>query len=165
MQETSVNELIQSPAREWEEFKKSIFQDLHMALPGIVVAFDADTQTATIQLAVRTRKNGRFKDIPLLTDVPVFFPGGTMFTYYFPVVKGDECLVIFADACIDAWYQTGNVGNPVSVRQHDYSDAFAFVGFRSYPKRMSETPETAAAQWNVATTTETSAIISEYGQS
>ena len=54
----------------------------------------------------------------------------------FPVAKGDECLVVFAEACIDAWYQTGMVGNAISVRRHDYSDAFAFVGFRSLKNKL-----------------------------
>lgn len=142
MRNTSVNELVQSPARELDEIKKSIFQDLHTALPGIVVAYDKDTQTATIQLAIRSMRNGQGIDPPVLTDVPVFFPGGAASGITFPIQKGDECLVVFAEACIDAWYQTGRVGNAISVRRHDYSDGFAFVGFRSYANRLRDVPDT-----------------------
>ncbi len=67
---------------------------------------------------------------PLLRDVPVYMPdpGRT-------ITAGEECLVIFADFCIDGWYDTGQPALPPSPRAHDLSDAFAFVGFRSRPRQ------------------------------
>lgn len=76
-------------------------------------------------------------DLPILPDVPVVFPGGGGFALTFPVAAGDECLVVFASRCIDAWWQSGGVGEPMEPRMHDLSDGFALVGVRSQARRLS----------------------------
>ena len=106
------------------------------ALPGIVESFDAEAETVSVQPAIRGRilqpdGSERLVSLPLLVDVPVVFQGGGGFTMTFPVKPGDECLVVFASRCIDAWWQSGGVGDPLETRQHDLSDGFAFVGPRS----------------------------------
>ena len=50
-----------------------------------------------------------------------------------PIQPGDDCLVVFGDNCMDAWWQSGGVQNQVEKRRHDLSDGFAIVGFRSQP--------------------------------
>ena len=107
--------------------KQDILASLHCALPGTVVSFDAEAQTAVIQLAVcRSRRNVETPLVPpLLRDVPVFMPVS------FPVNPGDACLVIFADCDIDAWFESGEAEEPESPRMHSLSDGFAFVGFRT----------------------------------
>lgn len=99
--------------------KKEIFSSLHCALPGIVESFDAETQTAVVQPAV---KHGSVR-MPLLRDVPVFMPVS------FEVNPGDLCLLVFSDCDIDAWIESGQAEEPMSGRMHSLSDAFAFVGF------------------------------------
>lgn len=131
MERISVNEIIQSPGEEYELLKEAIKQELHCAQPGIVQAYNEKEQTVTVELAIRTIIKGQAVRPPLLSDVPVFFPGGVDNAITFPVKKGDECLVVFADSCIDAWFQNSGSSVPISVRKHDLSDGFAFVGFRS----------------------------------
>ena len=109
-----------SPA-EREALKQDIFASLHCALPGTVVSFDADKQTAEIQPAVKAGSLA----YPILADVPVFMP------IPFDVSPGDACLVVFADVDIDSWFETGEAAAPRSVRRHSLSDGFAFVGFRT----------------------------------
>lgn len=105
---------------EREALKQDIFATLHCALPGMVVSFDPEKQTAEIQPAV---KAGCLA-YPILTDVPVFMP------VPFDVTPGDACLVVFADVDIDSWFETGEAAVPRSARRHSLSDGFAFVGFR-----------------------------------
>ena len=119
---------------ELQALKQDIFENLHCALPGKVISFDADSQTAIIQPAVKHRLvssraersgvEGSPLSLPLLRDVPVFMP------VPFEVQEGDACLVIFADRDIDAWFETGEAEVPPSSRMHSLSDGFAFVGFR-----------------------------------
>lgn len=137
---SSIDEIIQAPGSEFDILKETIMKELHSAIPGIVQSFNADTQTASIKPAIRSRKDGKPVDVPLLTDVPVFFPGGASGYITYPISEGDECLVIFADGCVDGWFQNGGIANAVSMRKHDYSDAFAFVGFRSKPKKINNFP-------------------------
>ncbi|MBQ8091396.1 MAG: hypothetical protein IJ233_11700 [Pyramidobacter sp.] len=113
--------------------------ELHTALPGIVESFDAQRMTVSVQPAIRgavKRLDGSVysTSLPLLVDVPVCFPGGGGYSFTFPVKKGDDCLVIFGERCIDAWWQSGGVQEPVEFRMHDLSDGFAIVGVRSQPR-------------------------------
>ena len=106
--------------------KEAIKEEMRVASPGRILKYDPERRTAEIQITLR---NWHTNEAPVVTDVPVFFPG--IFTYN--VSAGDECLVIFADACIDGWYQNGTVASPLLARKHDLSDGFAIVGFRSLP--------------------------------
>ena len=106
---------------EREALKKELFASLHCALPGTVVSFNAERQTAVIQPAVKLGS----MTFPLLADVPVFMP------ISFEVNPGDACLVVFADIDIDAWFDTGLPEEPRSARKHSLSDGFAFVGFKA----------------------------------
>lgn len=106
------------------------------AMPGIVQSYSPKAMTVTVQPGIRGRielPDGSTKSVnlPLLVDVPVVFPSGGGFTCTFPIHPGDEALVVIADRCIDAWWQSGGVGEPLEMRMHDLSDGFAFVGPRS----------------------------------
>lgn len=72
----------------------------------------------------------------LCVDVPVLFPGNANFMLTFPVEQGDECLLLFAERCIDGWYSEGGVQEQAELRHHDASDGIAIVGLRSQPKRI-----------------------------
>lgn len=137
MENTSIDELVQAPGAALEALRSALRQEMHCALPAVVESYDKAAQTVTVKPALRERiSGGAYVDLPLLADIPVFFPGGASSGITFPVQKGDECLVIFADCCIDAWFQYGGTQNPVSFRRHDLSDGFAFVGFRSQSKAL-----------------------------
>ena len=106
---------------ERDALKRDFFSSLHCALPGKVLSFDAETQTAEIQPAVKLGS----LTYPPLSGVPVFMP------VPFEVNPGDACLVVFADIDIDSWLETGEASVPKSARRHSLSDGFAFVGFRT----------------------------------
>ena len=118
-----------------------IMSAMRVSIPGIIQSFDPDAVTAVVQPAIK----GAEKDesgaevsvnLPLLVDVPVVFPRGGGCTLTFPVKAGDECLVIFADRCIDFWWQSGGIQEPVDERMHDLSDAFCIVGPQSQAKKI-----------------------------
>jgi len=136
MSKVSVDEIVQAPGAEFDRLKELIKQEIHCAQPGIVRSYNEAEQTVTVELAIRSLMNGKNVRPPLLSDVPVFFPGGKGAGFTFPISQGDECLVVFSDCCIDAWFQNGGSSSPISVRKHDISDGFAFVGFRSKPNRI-----------------------------
>ena len=110
-----------------EAFRKDIFASLHVAMPGRIVSFDSSTGTATIQPAIRKRDiDGKLVTAPILSGVPVFLPTAELVPQ-----AGDQCIVIFADCCIDGWFDTGSPVVPPSKRAHDLADGFALVGFRT----------------------------------
>ncbi len=115
--------------------------ELRVAMPGIIDSWDADTQTASVRLALRERvvNAGAEKDldIPLLVDVPVVMPKAGGYALAFTPRQGDEVLVIFADVCIDTWWQSGGIQNQGDRRRHDFSDGFAVFGCWSQPNKPS----------------------------
>ena len=112
--------------------------NLRVAIPGIIQQFNRDNQTATIQPVIKEQINGEWLFLPLLLDVPVQFPRAGGYCVTFPVRKGDECLVIFNDMCIDSWWQSGEVQTQLEKRRHDLSDAVAILGITSVPKAVKD---------------------------
>lgn len=125
---------------EWRSFLEQFACTLRVACPGIIKSFDATEQTVKVQLAlteamlkpqggsgsaqVFTRQP---KMIPELLHVPILLPRAGGFSVTLPIQAGDECLVIFGDMCIDAWWQNGDVQNQIELRRHDLSDGFAVL--------------------------------------
>ena len=128
-----LSEEIEQSKRELDSFGL----DLRVAAPGIVRSVDYARQTCTVQLAIRERMNRagvlEWAEIPILPDVPFFVYSGGGYCLTLPIQPGDDCLVVFGDNCMDAWWQNGGVQNQVEKRRHDLSDGFALVGFRSQP--------------------------------
>lgn len=119
---------------------------LWTSIPGIIHAVQLQKQTCTVQPALQARirkPSGEFEwvTMPLLVDVPIYYPCGGGFTLTFPVAPGDECLVVFASRCIDAWWQSGGIQVQAELRMHDLSDGFAFVGVRSQPRKLPNVSE------------------------
>ncbi|HHM1024645.1 TPA: Gp138 family membrane-puncturing spike protein [Klebsiella pneumoniae] len=124
------------------QLAQAIVSAMRVSIPGIIQSFDPDAVTAVVQPAIKGAEQDESGaevsvNLPLLVDVPVVFPRGGGCTLTFPVKEGDECLVIFADRCIDFWWQSGGVQEPVDGRMHDLSDAFAIVGPQSQAKKIS----------------------------
>lgn len=115
--------------------------DMWTALPGIIQSFNGEAVTAVVQPAItgvvlQPDGSNQAVKLPLLLDCPVVFPRGGGCTLTFPVKPGDECLVIFASRCIDAWWQSGGVQVPMEMRMHDLSDGFVLVGPMSQPNKI-----------------------------
>jgi len=121
---------------------ESRLKEVHTCIPCIVESFDKDTQTVSAQPTIKRI----YKDIetgvetsenlPLLINVPVSFPSGGGFHLTFPVKKGDECLIHFAERSIDNWHDTGKVQSQSNRRFHDLSDGIAVVGIASLPNKI-----------------------------
>ena len=110
----------------------SVSVNMRCACPGIIKAYNAEQQTVTVQLALREiiSLDGvqEEMEIPLLVDVPIVLPRAGGFVLAVAPVPGDECLVVFSDMCIDAWWQSGGVQSQADKRRHDLSDGFAILG-------------------------------------
>ena len=135
------NERIGSPA-EYDALKsEELSAQIRVAMPAIVTRVNLEAQTVEVKLALQGKVLGstgeaEWVNYPILPDVPIIFPRAGGFALTFPVKVDDECLVVFADRCIDAWWQSGGVQKPMDERLHDLSDAFALFGVTSQPRRL-----------------------------
>jgi hypothetical protein len=115
--------------------KKNVMRSLRCCVPGNVTAFYPAAMTADIQIALlQQNSDGSSSTYPQLLGCPVVtLQGGgtTPVAAAFPIKAGDQCLVFFADRCIDAWFKTGTPQQLPNLRMHDLSDGFALVGVNS----------------------------------
>lgn len=130
---------------------------IRTAIPGLVVSFDPVKSTVTVQPAIRGSVEGSdgestSTNLPVLPDVPVCWPRGGGFALTFPIKPGDECQVIFNDRCMDAWWQSGGVGEPLEPRMHDLSDGMAHFAPSSMPKALQDVSTTSMQMRNEAGT-------------
>lgn len=115
--------------------------NLRVACPGIIQSWDPDEMTVSVQPSIRENiltDSMKFEtvELPLLIHVPVIYPRCGDFIMTFPLAKGDECLVIFADRSIDAWWQSGDIQNTMKGFVHDLSDGFCIPSPSSQPKKI-----------------------------
>lgn len=127
---------------------------MRSAIPGIIRTFDPNKQTCTVDVAImeytlqeppaslQAPSVGPINNHPVATpmdtleDVPVIMMRAGGWSLTFPIVAGTECLLIFADTCIDGWWQNGGQQVPYDRRRHDVSDAFALFGPWSQPNNL-----------------------------
>lgn len=118
---------------------------IRVCMPGVIQEWDPDRQVAVIQPAIQERVNINgnlsWTSIPLLVDVPLMTIRGGGHLIVTAIKPGDECLIFFADMCIDSAWQSGGVDNiQMDKRRHDLSDACFIPSLFSQPKRISNYP-------------------------
>lgn len=150
----TISERTQDRIEQIFKMQDAIGIDFRVACPGIIQSVDTARQTCTVQLAIRERMNVdgnlSWDEIPELLDVPFFVYSGNGYCLTLPIAPGDDCLVVFGDNCMDAWWQNGGVQNQVERRRHDLSDGFAIVGFHSQPAVVSNYSSNTAQLRNAA---------------
>ena len=112
-------------------------QVTHTSLPARVISFDPARSTVSLEILInKIMQDGSSEDYPPLLDVPVSYPRGSGFSVTFPLTAGDEGLAVFAERCIDGWFESGDASAPLDYRLHDLSDAFFIPGASSKPKAL-----------------------------
>ena len=129
--------------------EKQIKVSLNCHHVGTIQSFDAEKQTAKVQIAYKKsylepNDKGVYivkdKDYPVLVDCPVVVLRGGLASLQMPIAEGDECLLLFNDRAIDTWFQ-GNLGAKIpNPRLHSMADGFALVGLGSIPNALSDYP-------------------------
>lgn len=120
-------------------FKKSVKLEINCHHIGKIQAFDPITQTATVTINysktfLKAEKDGTFstaiKDFPPIKSCPVIIMGGGHRSLTFPILPGDDCILLFNDRDIDNWFAGSSSSPPATGRLHSFSDAICLVGLR-----------------------------------
>lgn len=138
-----LRERFNSPSEAIQASTRAIQSQIWTSIPGIIVSFDAEKVTVSVQPAVqgwRRKKDGSvaYETLPVISDVPVMFPRGGGYTATFPVKEGDECEIRFQARNIDGWWDQGGVQKPLDRRMHDLSDAMVYLGPMSQKKKIDD---------------------------
>jgi len=121
-----------------QELINRVLYGVNTCIPGTIIAFYPDTQTVSVQPAIRYRHldledKETFSDPPVILKVPLCFPFTPTAGYALtlPVKAGDSCIIMFSQRAIDNWHDHGGVQPPESdaagCRHHDLTDAFVLL--------------------------------------
>lgn len=115
-------------------------RDAAVALPGIVVSYNAVTETATIKPAisrlVQTEdepEEDEPEELPAIPDVKIIWYRARGISIAPPIsspglLPGDPVLLVCCDRDISSWMQSGAVSEPDDYRSHSWGNAVAFPG-------------------------------------
>jgi len=106
----------------------SSLNNVHTALPGVIISYDPASNKATIQPALNKNYVTGVQSMPVLENVPIIFPSFIKF----PVVQGDYVLLIFCERSLDLWLSVGGQVTPTDPRKFDLSDAIAIPGLMPF---------------------------------
>lgn len=106
----------------------SVLNSLHTATPGQIVSYDHTQNKAIVQPLLNKAYKTGSKEMPLLNNVPIVFPKGI----YFPILPGDNVLLIFCERSIDLWKSVGGQVTPDDPRKFDLNDAVAIPVLQTF---------------------------------
>lgn len=126
---------------------------LRTSLPGKIVSYDADKQSASVQVQVQHGEviagDRVAAPLPILNDViVVFLGGGSRARRTWPVKAGDTCWVMWASSSIAAWRVQGGTTpiDPADDRRHHIADAVCIVGAHSFADVPTDAPTDAVVE-------------------
>ena len=108
---------------------------MHTAIPGRVVKYDAATQKAWVQPVVKgiSPVDGSSVKMPQLPSMPVVFPQGGGFSITWPLKPGDTVLVIFSEQAMAQWLISGNDdAEPEHPWRFELTDGIVLAGMRPF---------------------------------
>jgi hypothetical protein len=127
--------------------KQDIFRSMNCVKIGQIQTFDPSKKTAQVQILFKrvvpnadTADGSQIIDYPVLVDCPVFTLQGGGAALQMPIAAGDQCILLFADRNIDAWFKSGQAAAPFNARCHDMSDGIAIVGLNSLVSNLATYP-------------------------
>ena len=98
--------MLQEFTAEIEQTAKAVVNEIHTALPGEIVSYNAGVGTATVKpIGKYVTSDGKELNYPTITEAPVCFPfcQNAGVGIAFPVKKGDSCIIIISEVELDSW--------------------------------------------------------------
>jgi hypothetical protein len=105
-------------------------QDIESDFRRFDITDSGAKQTPEVEISVRepvVDEDGAVatEALPLISDVPVLWPGGGGFHVHLPLAAGDHVLLVFSDLATGVWRSSGQQSDPGDLRRHHLSYCFA----------------------------------------
>jgi hypothetical protein len=110
---------------------------IRQCIPARVETYDEATRKASVLpllMDAFTDSAGerQTEALPVITNVPVVFPGSGGTRVRWPVARGDVVLLLFSSASLDKWLARGGMVDPGDDRAYDLNDCVAIPGFSDF---------------------------------
>lgn len=143
----TVDEKAGGKLTQYELLMQKVSALTRVAMPAIIKSIDYSRMVVSAQPCIKekiAKGDGTYEDVtlPIIEDIPIVYPLSGTFAIFFPLQLEDECLLIFADTCIDSWWQSGGIQTQFENRRHDLSDCFCIPSQMSQPERLLSYSET-----------------------
>lgn len=108
-------------------------RDIHTAIPGRVIAYDAAKQVADVLPVIRDARpdddgGTELFDPPVIPNVPVQWPRGGGYAIHFPITPGDHVILLFQESAIGHWRESGEVAEPGDLTRFGFGYPIAIPG-------------------------------------
>jgi Phage protein Gp138 N-terminal domain len=115
------------------DFHEGQMQDVHTAVPGQIVDWDASTQTATVQPMIRKPLRSTdaitvYEKPPQIKNVPCYVMRGGGYLVSVPFAAGDPVWLMFSEQSYSEYLATGQLASPKDLRRHGTGYPFAMPG-------------------------------------
>ncbi len=105
---------------------------IHTAIPGKIQSYEAPSKKAEVALMMKQKYQDRELPYPVVSGVPVIFPGSADAQVSFPLKKGDGCLLICSERSLDEYLASGRAEVPADSRRFSLTDAVCVPGLFSF---------------------------------
>ncbi len=116
-------------------------------LPATVTRYDAATQQVDAQPIQKARHYDEdgvavVEARPVVTGVPVAFPGGGGLTVTFPIAVGDVVVLLYSGVSVDKWLRSGSDSpqDPEFHGRHSGADAVAIPCIQAFSRPRASAP-------------------------
>ncbi len=120
--------MLQELTEQFEKTARAVVNEIHTALPGNIVSFDAEKGLAIVKpIGKYVTSNNKFLEYPEISEVPLVFPysSQTEVGICFPVKIGDSCIIIISEVELDEWR---NGAESEGSLRFDLTNAIAIPG-------------------------------------
>ena len=129
--------MLQEFAQQMKNTIGGMIRDMHTAIPGKILAFDAVKCEAQVQPYGKYKKpDGTMLDYAQISGVPVLYlqGSGQTATIVYSIKPGDECLLLFSEQALDTWQENNAITS--TDLKFDMSNAIAIVGLFARPNTL-----------------------------
>lgn len=98
--------MLQELAEEIENTARAVTEQIHTVLPGKIIEFNEKNCTVKANIYGKfITSNGEELEYPIITEAPLVFPFSAKGNVglVFPVVPGDDCLILVSEIELDEW--------------------------------------------------------------
>lgn len=114
------------------QFVSQRLEDVHTAIPGTIQEYTPSEKRASVKPMLKTKFKNTEYDYPVITGVPVVFPGSAKAQISFPLEKGDGCLILVSERSLDEYMDSGRAELPGDPRKFSLTDAICIPGLFSF---------------------------------
>jgi hypothetical protein len=116
-----------------------------VSIPARVERYDAVKQLIDAQPLIKQARQDEegtrvVESLPVISNVPLVFPGSGAYRITFPVSQGDTVLLVFSESALDTWLSQGGLVDPIDDNRFSLKDAIAIPGLRDFATPLQDAP-------------------------